>query len=191
MKIIDKDSTVTVVVSRRIKEGNEKEFEILSNELSQKASDFKGYLGSVILQPSSNDDPEYRIVYKFNNQDNLDIWLNSNERLELLKRIDNLLKEESKISTSLGVITWLTLPGKPKVKAPKKYKITIVSWLALYPTVTLIFLVLGDVLSNVPLLARTFIVTAIVMPLMSYVLMPRFTKWFSFWLFSNDNKNIR
>jgi uncharacterized protein len=191
MSKIDKDTTVTVVVSRRIKKGREKEFEELSPKLTQNAHSFDGYLGSVLLKPSSSDDPEYRIIYKFNNQDNLDVWLASSQRLELLKQIEDLLEEESKISTSVGIVTWLSLPGKPAVKAPKKYKITLVSWLALYPTVTLIFLIFGSLLSEVPLLVRTFIVTAMVMPLMSYVLMPRFTKWFSFWLFADDKKSVR
>lgn len=191
MNKIDQKTTITVVVSRRVKEGKEEEFESLSLQLTEYASSFEGYLGSVSFKPSSSDDPEYRIIYKFNNQDNLDIWLNSKERLKILEQIEDLLQEESKISTSLGIVSWLSLPGKPKVKAPKKYKITLVSWLALYPTVTLIFLLFGDILSEMPLLARTFIVTAIVMPVMSYVLMPRVTKWFSFWLFSNDDKNIR
>lgn len=187
----DQNSIVTVVVSRRVKEGCEKEFERLSTELTQKAVDFKGHLGAVMFQPSSTDDPEYRIIYKFDSQENLDIWINSSVRLELVKKIDSLLKEESKVSTSLGLVTWLTLPGKQKIKAPKKYKITIVSWLALYPTITLIFFLFGDILANIPFLLRIFIVTAVVMVLMSYVLMPRFTKWFSFWLFPNDEKNIR
>lgn len=191
MNKIDQESTITVVVSRRVKVGKEEEFEVLSLKLTQFATAFKGYLGSVSLKPSSLDDPEYRIIYKFDNQENLDVWLGSKERVSLLKQIEDLLQEESKMSTSLGIVSWLSLPGKPKVHAPKKYKITLVSWLALYPTVTIIFLLLGDVLAQLPLLARTFVVTAIVMPVMSYILMPRVTKLFSFWLFANDKKNIR
>ena len=185
------DSIVTVVVSRRIKTGHEKEFEELSTELTKNAISFEGYLGAVMFQPSSSDDPEYRIIYKFKNQDNLDVWLQSKPRLELLEKIEILLEEESKISTSLGIVTWLTLPNKStKAPAPKKYKVTLVSWLALFPTVTAIFYIFGEPLAQMPLLVRTFLVTGAVMPLMSYVLMPQFTKWFSFWLFS-ENKGIR
>ena len=52
---------------------------------------------------------------------------------------------------------------------------TFVSWLALYPAVTLVFLLFGDLLAQIPLLLRTMAVTIVVMLLMSYVLMPRMT----------------
>ncbi|MEQ9545678.1 MAG: hypothetical protein RIK85_06705 [Marinobacter sp.] len=66
---------------------------------------------------------------------------------------------------------------------------TIVSWLALYPAVTLVFILFGDLLAGVPLLFRTLIVTVVVMLLMTYVLMPRMTRWFSFWLFPEKNNS--
>jgi len=68
---------------------------------------------------------------------------------------------------------------------------TLVSWLALWPTVTLIFWLLGDVLVAIPLVPRIMMVTAVVMVLMSYVLMPRFTRWFAFWLFPKAKRDIR
>ncbi|MGB1092014.1 MAG: antibiotic biosynthesis monooxygenase, partial [Oceanobacter sp.] len=68
-------------------------------------------------------------------------------------------------------------------QAPPKYKMTIVSWMALYPAVTVIFFLFGEQLAQIPLLIRTFLVTVVLMILMSYVLMPRFTRWFAFWLF--------
>ena len=61
---------------------------------------------------------------------------------------------------------------------------TIVSWMALYPIVTLIFFLFGEPLAHIPLILRTLLVTAAVMVLMSYVAMPRMTRWFGFWLFS-------
>jgi hypothetical protein len=68
---------------------------------------------------------------------------------------------------------------------------TIVSWLALYPAVTLVFVLFGDLLAQVPLLLRTLIVTIVVMIVMSYVLMPKMTRWFAFWLFPDRNSNSR
>ncbi|MGB1477240.1 MAG: antibiotic biosynthesis monooxygenase, partial [Marinobacter salsuginis] len=83
------------------------------------------------------------------------------------------------------------LPGQNPVTPPPKWKMTIVSWLALYPAVTLVFVIFGDLLAQVPLLLRTMIVTIVVMGLMSYVLMPGMTKWFKFWLFPDRRSNSR
>jgi len=190
-KTIEENDVVTVVVSRRIKKGTEKLFEQLSNDLTIAAASFTGYLGAVMMRPSYEDDPEYRLVYKFNNQENLDNWIESNKRVSLLKKIEPLLEGPCEATRSSGILTWLTLPGKTKVVPPKKYKITIVSWLALYPLITLIFFLFGDILAEIPLIVRTLIVTAIAMLIMSYVLMPRFTKWFSFWLFPKEKEKLR
>ena len=188
---LEPESPITVVISRRVKKGNEAKFEELSSRMTETATSFPGHRGAFMLRPSSPDDPEYRIIFKFDTQEHLDHWFSSNERTQCLIEIEVLLEEPSAVTTLSGLTTWFTLPGRNPVQPPPKYKMTVVSWLALYPTVTLIFWLFGGQLAQIPLLLRTFLVTAVVMPLMSYVLMPRFTRWFAFWLFPKAQKNIR
>lgn len=182
---------LTVVVSRRVKKGNQEEFEALSSKMTERASGFPGYLGTAMFRPASEDDPEYRIVFKFRDRESLERWESSEKRAELLGQIESLLIQPSEREVTSGIVTWFTLPGQNPVTPPPKWKMTIVSWLALYPAVTLVFLVFGDVLTQVPLLLRTLLVTAVVMLLMSYVLMPRMTRWFAFWLFPKTARTSR
>ncbi|GBO86508.1 MULTISPECIES: antibiotic biosynthesis monooxygenase [Marinobacter] len=181
----EQDSTapLTVVVSRRVRKGQQEAFEALSSQMTERASRFPGYLGTAMFRPASPDDPEYRIVFKFRDRETLTTWEESEERAELLEQIESLLVQPSEREVTSGIVTWFTLPGQNPVQPPPKWKMTIVSWLALYPAVTLVFVIFGDLLAQVPLLLRTMIVTIVVMGLMSYVLMPRMTKWFAFWLF--------
>ncbi len=181
----EQDSTapLTVVVSRRVRKGQQEAFEALSSQMTERASRFPGYLGTAMFRPASPDDPEYRIVFKFRDRETLIAWEESEERAELLEQIESLLVQPSEREVTSGIVTWFTLPGQNPVQPPPKWKMTIVSWLALYPAVTLVFVIFGDLLAKVPLLLRTMIVTIVVMALMSYVLMPRMTKWFAFWLF--------
>lgn len=185
----DPASAVTVVVSRRVKSGCEVEFEKLSTAMSEAATKFPGHLGSNMFRPASADDPEYRIVFKFRTPADLEKWQNSAERLAYLDNFEELLIEPAKTEVLSGMVTWFTLPGQNPVKPPPKYKMTLVSWLALYPAVSIIFLVFGDLLQPVPLLLRTMIITGFLMPLMSYVLMPRFTRWFAFWLYPKNQQS--
>lgn len=185
------DNPVTVVISRRVIKGQEVQFEQLSSEMTNCASRYPGYLGANLFRPSSPDDPEYRIIFKFADEQALAAWQASDQRAEILEQIEQLLVAPSKTETMSGIITWFTLPGHNPVKPPPKYKMTIVSWLALYPAVTLIFFLFGDLLAQVPLLLRTLIVTAVVMVAMSYLLMPRFTRWFAFWLFPKRERSTR
>ncbi|MCL5043642.1 MAG: antibiotic biosynthesis monooxygenase [Gammaproteobacteria bacterium] len=182
---------ITVVISRRVIKGREAEFEQLSSQMTERAAHFPGYLGASMFRPASAEDPEYRILFKFSDPDTLAAWQASSERNDLLEQIEPLLVEPSKTETTSGIVTWFTLPGHNPVTPPPKYKMTVVSWLALYPTVTLIFLLFGPWLEQIPLLLRTLLITAVVMVCMSYLLMPRFTRWFAFWLFPKQQRNVR
>ncbi|OZC37009.1 antibiotic biosynthesis monooxygenase [Marinobacter vinifirmus] len=184
-------SPLTVVVSRRVKKGQEAAFEKLSSQMTERASQRPGYLGATMFRPSSSEDPEYRIVFKFKDRETLTEWEESEERAELLEQIESLLVQPSEREVTSGIVTWFTLPGQNPVTPPPKWKMTFVSWLALYPAVTLVFVLFGDILAQIPLLLRTMAVTIVVMLLMSYVLMPRMTRWFAFWLFPKKNHDVR
>lgn len=185
------EKPLTVVISRRVKSGKESKFESLSAEMTTRASSFPGYLGATMFRPASSEDPEYRIVFKFADQATLSDWEQSQSRLEVLQQIEQLLITPSERESVSGIVSWFTLPGQNPVQPPPRYKMTFVSWLALYPAVTAIFFVCGDWLTTLPLLLRTLIVTGTVMLLMSYVLMPRMTRWFSPWLYPEKTEEFR
>ncbi|MGB1477241.1 MAG: antibiotic biosynthesis monooxygenase, partial [Marinobacter salsuginis] len=82
---------LTVVVSRRVRKGQQEAFEALSSQMTERASRFPGYLGTAMFRPASPDDPEYRIVFKFRDRETLTAWEESEERAELLQQIESLL----------------------------------------------------------------------------------------------------
>ncbi|HCL11864.1 MAG: antibiotic biosynthesis monooxygenase [Alteromonadaceae bacterium TMED7] len=179
---------ITVIISRRVKPEDTEAFEALSAEMTHRASQFKGYLSTAMFRPAGPDDPEYRIIFKFTDQDSLAVWEASDERAEMLEKVEDLLISPSEREKVSGLVTWFSLPSKNPVTPPPRYKMTIVSWLALYPAVTAIFWLFGPWLAELPLLIRTMIVTGVVMVLMSYVLMPFMTKRFAFWLYPHKKR---
>lgn len=181
------DQTVTVVISRRVKSGMEEQFEQLSVEMTQAASRFEGYLGATMLKPNGSLDPEYRIIFKFATPEQLEAWNQSNVRQSLLEQLQPMLLKQTRSESLEGIANWFTLPASPSAPVPNKLRMTLVSWLALYPTVTIIFFLLAPVLDPLPLVGRTLVITGIVMFLMSYVLMPRFTRWFRAWIFKSSD----
>lgn len=69
------------------------------------------------------------------------------------------------------------------MKPPKKWKMAILIWLAIYPLITLIFALLGDQLIQInPLPLRTLIITLIVVPTMVFILIPTLQKLLQNWL---------
>jgi antibiotic biosynthesis monooxygenase (ABM) superfamily enzyme len=70
------------------------------------------------------------------------------------------------------------------MKPPKKWKMAIVIWMAIYPLITSIFFFLGKYLIQInPLPLRTLIITLIAVPIMAFVLIPFLQKVFKNWLF--------
>jgi hypothetical protein len=67
--------------------------------------------------------------------------------------------------------------------APKKWKMAVLVWIAIYPTITLLLALLGDQFAQVsPLPLRTFVITIIVVPLMVFSIMPAMQRLLSNWL---------
>ncbi len=62
------------------------------------------------------------------------------------------------------------------------HKRAFIAWLAIYPLITVILYLSQGVLGSLPLALKTMIITLIVVPLMSYIVMPWFNKLFGKWL---------
>ena len=177
------DPPVTAVASRRVKQGREHEFEEWVSGILAAANEFPGYLGSEVLRPSDSDDNEYKIVFRFDHASDLHAWENSEERQRWLRKSRPLLQEEEKVHVLTGLETWFTMPSKAGEPPPPRYKMAIVTWLAVFPVVAVIFSLFGPWLNLLPTLLRTLVFTVVMVTLMTYVIMPRMTRLFSFWLY--------
>jgi len=177
------DPPVTAVASRQVKPGREREFEEWVSGILAAANNFPGYLGSEVLRPSDPEDNEYKIIFRFDHASSLLAWENSEERHHWLRQSRPLLEEEEKVHVLSGLETWFTLPSKPGEPAPPRYKMAIVTWLAVFPVVAVIFSLFGQWLNLLPTLVRTLVFTLVMITLMTYVIMPRMTRLFSFWLY--------
>ncbi|HEY9646668.1 MAG TPA: antibiotic biosynthesis monooxygenase [Chroococcidiopsis sp.] len=177
------DTAVTVVISRRVKPGCEEQFEAFLLGVTAACSQFPGYLGSSIFRPASADDPEYRVIFKFDQLSHLRRWETSAERQTWFAQAEALTECPPTIQVLTGLETWFTLPGKAAIVPPPRYKMALVTWLAVFPLITLISAVLQNQLLPLPLVLRVMVVTAIAVPTMTYGLMPQMTRLFAQWLY--------
>lgn len=63
-----------------------------------------------------------------------------------------------------------------------QHKRAFLSWLAIYPIITLLLWLLGEYLVKIPLVFRTLLLTLILVPLLSYMIIPFLNNVFSKWL---------
>jgi len=57
-------------------------------------------------------------------------------------------------------------------RRPPKYKVAVVTWLAIFPAITLALAIGEPLLKGAPLVVRTLVLTAVLVPLMVFVLVP-------------------
>ncbi|RTL14853.1 MAG: hypothetical protein EKK56_00020 [Flavobacteriaceae bacterium] len=68
------------------------------------------------------------------------------------------------------------------MKQTPKWKFAIMVWLAIYPAITLLTYLIGDLIKKLPLPIKTLIMTGILVPLMVFVLLPILRKLMGNWL---------
>lgn len=69
--------------------------------------------------------------------------------------------------------TPLTTPTRVTAGPPTKHQLALVIWLAVSPTLTILNLALGDWLSTMTPVLRTFVLATVAVPIVIYGLMPQ------------------
>jgi antibiotic biosynthesis monooxygenase (ABM) superfamily enzyme len=82
-----------------------------------------------------------------------------------------------------GLETWFTLPGQPGAPPPPPYKMALLTWITIFPLITAIVALTGPLLESLPVAVRLAITTALTVPLMTWVVMPRVTRLLRGWLY--------
>jgi uncharacterized protein len=177
------DPPVTVDVLQQVKPGCEAQFEQVLSDLIEAAKGFEGYLGTNVFRPANHSNLEYRIVFKFDHLSNLRDWEDSAIRRRLLERTKRLTGGSHQFQRLTGLETWFTLPDQGAIIPPPRYKMLVVTFLAIFPLINLLNLVLQPLLKPLPTLLRGLIITLVMLSLTTYVVMPRMTKLFAKWLY--------
>lgn len=76
----------------------------------------------------------------------------------------------------------MSVETKPK-RIPK-WKLAVVTWIGIYPTITLVLATLGTYILplKIPIYIKTLPITLVVVPIMIYVVSPQIQKLFQKWL---------
>jgi len=179
------DEGVTVVTSRHVKPGREEEFEKWLEGIGAAAAKYPGYVWRRVTRPKDHDFPEYVTVFKFDDYPHLRAWTESPERHEWLERVKPLVLDDFKETVLTGLETWFTLPTQPNMTPPPRYKMAVVTLLVIYPLSLGVGTVLGQWLVPVPSVLRSLLGSVVMIALMTYVIMPRVTRLFRWWLYPN------
>jgi antibiotic biosynthesis monooxygenase (ABM) superfamily enzyme len=178
---------VTTTVTRRVRPGHEALYEEFLEGIISAARRFPGHLGVEVFRPQSAAG-EYRTVYRFDSQEHLRAWLDSDEHAAWLERAEPHVIGPMRTSFVTGLESWFTLPDQPGAAAPPPYKMALLTWITIFPLITAIVALTGPTLKDLPLAVRLGITTALTVPLMTWVVMPRVTRLLHRWLYPGTSR---
>jgi antibiotic biosynthesis monooxygenase (ABM) superfamily enzyme len=181
------EQTATVVITHQVKEDFKNNYEVWLNEIIPVSKTYPGHLGVSIVHPVPGATVTYTVIIRFDMRKNLLTWMESADRKNLIEKVKPYLIEDDKFFVRSGLDFWFT-PEGAKAKLPTKWKQFLVTWSAIFPLVLAMTALIDWLTASFSIsLNHAFKVlslTFLVVLMMVYVVMPRYTKLVHKWLFS-------
>ena len=175
---------VTAIFGWKVGRGNEEIFEHMMHDIHKVARTFPGHMGVTTLK-SPTDKDIYQTVLRFDTTEHLEDWLSSSIRSEMMQPLLKYARIDATDKAN-GLETWFELPGQ-LVNPPPKWKMTVVTFIAIYPISLLYTLYLTPDITNWPAIARALVLPILAPLILTYILMPLLTqRVFRRWLYKNS-----
>ena len=175
---------VTVLLVRNVKPDRLNDFEQWVNGMNQVVKGFEGYLGTDLIRPREHSHPEFVIVVRFDGYEHLRTFMESREREEWLKKSEDMTIGEMHVQEAHGFAPWFTLPDHSAASTPPaRYKMALLTILALYPPLLALSTLLSYLLHGWPRPLLMLLTVLLLVPAMTYYIMPWMTRLFRSWLY--------
>ena len=130
-----------------------------------------------MVRPVAGLTETYTIIVRFGTAEQLRHWMQSTQRQQLIDKASPLFVERDDYYIHSGLDFWFSPPGE-KPRVPVRWKQFLVTWSAIFPLVVLVPQVVVPLCRALGLPAEpplvTLPITAIIVYLMVYVVMPRY-----------------
>jgi antibiotic biosynthesis monooxygenase (ABM) superfamily enzyme len=175
---------VVSVIRHQVRPGHQADYEAWTRQVVPIAQQFEGHHGVAIIRPSDGEHT-YTVVLHFDTLDHLRAWLESDVRRRLLAQAEAHLAQPGDIEIRPGLDFWLSMPGQRRAKPHRQF---LVALSVIFPLSLVVPVVMQPLFASMPdgvaaPLVRSFVGSAVIVGLMTYVIMPRYTKRVASWLY--------
>lgn len=174
----------SVVITHRVHPDRHVSYEQWLQEISPLCEAWPGYLDRHIVRPIPGLNDTYAVIIRFDSEAALRRWMASPTRSGLIEQALPLLADGDSFQIRSGLDFLFMPPSGPK--APVRWKQALLTWSAIFPLVLLVSALLQAVFGALGVqpgtVLATLVATAIVVCLMVYVVMPRYTRLAQRWL---------
>lgn len=181
------DTGVARIARRRAKRGCAEAYEALVRSMIEDARKLPGFVAGSLLPPATAGG-EYQVVLRFATEADLQGWDRSPLRADWHEKLRAVAEGDPAYQLLTGLEAWFAPAEVPAAARPAKWRMTLLSWLGIFPTVSLLLWFVAPWLAPLPFLLRTAVITGLVAILMAYVVMPRLTRAMA-WFLLPSNKS--
>lgn len=180
---VDLNKSVALIITHTIRAGEEKRYEVWLTDILGAVSNSPGYLGREIFRPAQGM-RTYTSILRFDCSDNLNAWVESEVRSAYVNQVTDLLEKGDRHEIRTGIDFWFTPEG---LRPPKPWKQFILTLSAVYPLSLVLSRLIRALFPLAPALANPLIsgllVAASLTALLTFVIMPRYTRLMKWWLY--------
>ncbi len=180
LPVEDGRAAVTEVIATAVRPGQEAAYHDWAETIQAAQGGFPGYMGTYVQAPTSAAQPFWTTLVRFATPGQLDAWLTSDIRRELIARSDAFVERWESRRLPASFAGWF--PDGPGRQAPAAWKQTAIVLLVLFPIVMLEMRFLVPHLSGLNVAVGTFIGNLISVSLVSWPLAPLAIKALGWWL---------
>ena len=181
----DPTPSVAFIITHTIKAGEEAQYEAWLTEMLSAVSRAPGYLGREVFRPAQGR-RTYTSILRFDASDHLHAWSASETRKALVSRVSDLLTKGDVHEIRTGLDFWFT---PEHAQPPKPWKQFLLVLSAIYPLSLLIPFLFTPLFRVMPPLTHPLIrglcIAAVIVGLMTFVVMPRYTRLVKRWLYED------
>ncbi|SEI22627.1 antibiotic biosynthesis monooxygenase [Pseudomonas asplenii] len=186
MNIELSEGVVTLLVRHRVKQGGEPAYEAWLREIVAKARSYPGHLGIDVVRGHSSGLALFTSVLRFASTEQLQVWLDSADRRELVDQARSLLADGDQTEINEDREFWFNPQQMDAPTPPPRWKQACVTFLVILPLTFLVPLLWKPVFALWPWLGgyvpANVVITLTIVLLVVYVFMPRMTRLFRRWL---------
>jgi uncharacterized protein len=177
---------VSTVVVQRVPADREQRFVECQRGLTQAVEGFRGYRGTELYPPAEDQHREWVAVIHFNDQESLQGWIDSPARALWVKRLQDEIGDFQLKTLPSGFGAWFAgLVTGPEGKPPPSWKIAMTVLLGLYPTVMVLFVLVGPYLSFLGIALSMLVSNVLSVALTQWVVIPPLMHALGPWLRAN------
>jgi antibiotic biosynthesis monooxygenase (ABM) superfamily enzyme len=183
---VDQGRSAAFVITHTIKAGAEQRYEEWTKEILTAVSSYPGYLGREVFLPTAGN-RKYTIIVRFDTDEHLKDWTESDARKEFISRAGDLLEKGDQNEIRTGIDFWFTPEA---ARPPKAWKQFLLTASAVYPLSLILPRLLAPLYRVAPPLGHPLIssllMAALLTGLLTFVIMPRYTRLVRRWLYKES-----